>query len=296
MSGSEDRPGDGGERTAPTRLDGIAAVRAWRRTVPSGAAVGFVPTMGALHEGHLALIRAARAENDLVAASVYVNPIQFGPGEDFEAYPRDLEADRLRIGAAADVLAAFSDAEMYPGGFSTFVDVEGVTEGLCGAARPGHFRGVTTVVAKLFHIVRPHRAYFGRKDAQQAAAIRRMTRDLDFDIEIRTVETVREPGGLAMSSRNAYLTPAQRERGLCLFRALAAARDAARAGETDPRALQEILRRTVREIGGGEAALEYAEIVDPESFRPVTRVGERALAALAVRIGPARLIDNMELP
>jgi pantoate--beta-alanine ligase len=252
--------------------------------------------MGALHEGHLSLVRAARAESDRVLVSVYVNPAQFSPGEDLAAYPRDLEADLRGVGeAGGDAVATFTDDEIYPPGFATTVEVAGLTEGLCGSARPAHFRGVTTVVTKLFNLVRPHRAYFGQKDAQQAAVIRRMTADLDFGVEIRVLPTVREKDGLAMSSRNAYLDPAERKRALCLVRALARAKTMAEEGERDGKTLREAMAAVVRDVGGETAVVDYIEIVDPETFAPLDRIEGAALAALAVRVGPARLIDNMTL-
>jgi len=282
--------------TEPELLEGVQAVTAWRRRLPSGRTLGFVPTMGALHDGHLSLVRAAKAENDLVLASIYVNPIQFGPGEDIEAYPRNLVEDLRRVAeAGGDAVATFQDREMYMPGYSTYVDVEGLTEGLCGAGRPGHFRGVTTVVTKLFHLVRPDRAYFGRKDAQQAGVIRRMTEDLAFGIEIRVMPIVREQDGLAMSSRNAYLSGDERKRAACLYRALCRARDAASGGERDAEALKGLMEGVIREEGGGSVRIDYVEIVNPESFRPVEKLEVRALAALAVQVGPARLIDNMFL-
>jgi pantoate--beta-alanine ligase len=282
--------------TEPELLEGVPAVTAWRRRLPLDRTLGFVPTMGALHEGHLSLVRAAKAENDLVLASIYVNPIQFGPEEDIEAYPRNLNEDLRRVAeAGGDAVATFQDREMYMPGYSTYVDVEGLTEGLCGAGRPGHFRGVTTVVTKLFHLVRPDRAYFGRKDAQQAGVIRRMTEDLAFGIEIRVMPIVREQDGLAMSSRNAYLSGDERKRAACLYRALCRAREAAASGERDAEALRSLMEGVIREESGGSARIDYVEIVNPETFRPVEKLEVRALAALAVQVGPARLIDNMFL-
>ncbi|MHC5078041.1 MAG: pantoate--beta-alanine ligase [Planctomycetota bacterium] len=277
-------------------LAGAKALQKWRDRLPPGLSLGLVPTMGALHEGHLSLVREAKRENDRVIVSIYVNPIQFGPGEDFKAYPREIEKDLERVGeAGGDVVVTFEDEEMYPPGYATFVSVEGLTEGLCGASRPGHFRGVTTVVTKLFHFVRPHRAYFGQKDAQQAAVIRRMTEDLAFGIEIRVLPTVREADGLAMSSRNEYLSPEERERALCLFQALERAKALVKAGEREVKILREAMTEIVRTVGGEGARIEYIEVVDPETFAPLTRIGGQALAVMAVQVGPTRLIDNMVL-
>jgi pantoate--beta-alanine ligase len=280
----------------PELLEGLHAARDWRARIETGRTVGLVPTMGALHEGHLSLVRAAEEECDLVAVSVYVNPLQFAPGEDLEAYPRDLEADRRLAGeAGCDVLAVFADTEMYPPGFSTYVDVEGLASGLCGKSRPGHFRGVTTVVTKLFHILAPSLAYFGQKDAQQAAVIRRMTADLDFGTKIRILPTVREEDGLAMSSRNAYLTAEERAKAPCLFAALNRAKELAASGERDTEVLQGAMRDVIVEDGGEDAVIEYIEIVDPLTMKPLVKVDESALAAVAVKLGPARLIDNLLL-
>jgi len=280
----------------PERLHGKRAVAAWRTRLPGGAALGFVPTMGALHEGHLSLVRAAREENDVVLASVFINFIQFGAGEDLDAYPRDLEGDLDKLGeAGADALVTFRDGEMYPPGYATYVDVERLTAGLCGASRPGHFRGVTTVVAKLFNLVRPHRAYFGQKDAQQAVVIRRMTEDLDFGIRIRVMPIVREADGLAMSSRNAYLSAEERKRALGLSRGLFRARDLVAGGERDAGAVVEAVREIIETVAGKEARVDYIAVVDPETLQPVDRIETRALAAAAVKVGPARLIDNVWL-
>ena len=238
------------------------------RAEPRDGSVGLVPTMGAFHDGHLALFRAARAENDLVVASLFVNPAQFGAGEDLDKYPRDEERDtRLAESAGIDILFAPSAEELYPPGFQTWVDVEQLSRGLEGDHRPGHFRGVATVCLKLFNIVRPHRAYFGQKDAQQVAVVQRLVRDLDLELEIRAVPTVRDPDGLALSSRNGRLSPAERERALALPRALAT-RDliAARAALAD-------------------LDVDYVEIAD---FDP-------PVLAAAVRVGSTRLIDNVVL-
>jgi pantoate--beta-alanine ligase len=257
-----------------------------------GLRVGMVPTMGALHEGHLSLVRAARAETDLVVVSIFVNPTQFGPSEDLAKYPRDLEGDRrLCEQAGAHLIFNPSEAEMYAGDHSTWVEVEGLTAGLCGRSRPGHFRGVCTVVAKLFAICEPHRAYFGEKDAQQLAVIKRMARDLNLRVEIVPCPIVREPDGLAMSSRNVRLTPEQRAQAPVLFRALAAARDLVAEGERKVAALDGAIRSVLAEAALGE--IDYVEIVDAHRLSPVADIAGRCLIALAVRFGDIRLIDNV---
>jgi pantoate--beta-alanine ligase len=274
----------------------VATTVAEMRALRSGMSgdVGFVPTMGYLHEGHLSLVRAAREANAHTVVSIFVNPTQFGPGEDFERYPRDTERDlSLLRDERVDVVFMPPVDEMYPEGASTFVEVEGITDVLEGAHRPGHFRGVTTVVAKLFNIVQPARAYFGRKDAQQLAVVRKMVRDLRRDIEIVGLPIVREPDGLAMSSRNAYLAPEERAAALVLSRALNKAEELFAAGERDA----EALRRAMRELIGAEplARVDYVSVADPETLRELDRIDSGALASLAVRIGRTRLIDNVTL-
>ncbi|HET92122.1 MAG TPA: pantoate--beta-alanine ligase [Chloroflexi bacterium] len=260
--------------------------------------VGFVPTMGYLHEGHLSLVRRARAESARVVASIFVNPIQFGPAEDLAAYPRDLPRDLALLEAeGADLVWTPTPEEMYPPGFQTWVAVEELTRPLEGAMRPGHFRGVTTVVAKLFNGVQPQRAYFGQKDAQQAIVVRQMTRDLNWPIEIVVCPIVRESDGLAMSSRNTYLDPDERQAATVLHRALTEAQAAFDAGERDAGALREIVRRTV----GGEplADLQYVSCAHPETLEELESVaGGRALLSMAVYVGKTtktRLIDNVIL-
>jgi pantoate--beta-alanine ligase len=256
--------------------------------------VGLVPTMGYLHEGHLSLVRAARGENEHVVVSIFVNPTQFGPNEDFERYPRDEDRDlELLRGEGVDVVFAPSVEEMYPPGDSTFVDVEGVTDVLEGAHRPGHFRGVATVVSKLFHIIEPTRAYFGQKDAQQLLVIKMMVRDQRMPVEIVGCPTVREQYGLAMSSRNAYLSPVQREAAPVLRQALERAKDLFADGERDG----ERLRAAMREMIDGEplATADYVSVADTETLAELERVEADALASLAVRIGKTRLIDNVTL-
>jgi len=258
-----------------------------------GRSIGLVPTMGCLHEGHVSLLRAARAECDVVVMSLFVNPAQFGPGEDLDRYPRDEERDaELAAEAGVDLIFAPPVEEVYPEGFSTAVEVAGLTEVLCGdpfRRGPGHFRGVTTVVAKLFNTVGPDVAWFGQKDAQQVAVIRRMVRDLDIPVRIEALPTVREPDGLAMSSRNAYLGAADRERATALSRAL---REVERvAGEDSLDAGLEAGRRVLAAAG---IEPEYLEARDPESLQPVAVLsGGPVLVALAARVGGARLIDNV---
>jgi pantoate--beta-alanine ligase len=278
-------------------MDRIAAVpdmrRAAERCRAGGRRIGFVPTMGALHEGHLSLVRAARRRSDTVVVSVFVNPTQFAPGEDLARYPRDLERDaRLAAEAGADVLFAPPAEEMYPRGFRTAIDIEGWTSVLEGASRPGHFRGVLTVVAKLFAIVLPHIAVFGQKDAQQSVLVRRMARDLDFDVEIAVEPTVREPDGLAMSSRNVYLSAREREDALVLSRALAAAERLHASGERDAHHIQGAVEDTLRQVPA--VRQDYTAVVDADTLEPLERLrdGTPALVAVAARVGGTRLIDN----
>jgi len=268
------------------------AMQAWadaRRA--AGERIALVPTMGALHDGHLALVAEARRRAVRVVVSIFVNPIQFDRRDDFERYPRTLEEDAARCAAAGvDAIYAPSPAAMYPEGFASGVEVARLTEPLCGRVRPGHFRGVTTVVTKLFHAVRPDCAVFGEKDWQQLAVIRRMTADLDFGIEIVGVPTVREVDGLALSSRNRLLAPADREAARCVPRALAAAAGAVREGAAA------VVGRATAEIAAEPAArLEYAELRDPDTLEEVTEIATPALLALAVWVGGVRLIDNMLL-
>jgi pantoate--beta-alanine ligase len=263
-----------------------------RQARADGRLIGFVPTMGALHEGHLSLVRAAALQCSPVVVSIFVNPKQFGPSEDFQKYPRTLETDRARLeDLGVDYVFAPPPAEMYPDGFRTYLDVEGLGERLEGRSRPGHFRGVTTVVAKLFEIVQPHFAYFGRKDAQQARIIQQMTRDLNFDAEIVVCPIVRETDGLAMSSRNAYLSPEERRAALVLSHALEAVRSKIIAGECDALHLSALMRQII--AAEPLASLDYAEIVDADKFEAVTRLRRSCLALLAVFVGATRLIDNL---
>ncbi len=256
-----------------------------------GAAIALVPTMGYLHEGHASLMREGRRRAGLLVTSIFVNPTQFGAGEDFATYPRDLERDtKLAAACGVDMIFAPEAGDMYPPGYQTFTDVERLTLPLCGASRPGHFRGVTTVVGKLFNIVLPHTALFGKKDYQQLAVIRRMVADLNFPVEIIGMPIVREPDGLAMSSRNSYLSPRERESALCLFRSIGAARTLYREGERDPA----LLRERVLAIIGAEplAAIDYVELLDGGTLEKKNEADDRTLLALAVRIGKTRLIDN----
>jgi pantoate--beta-alanine ligase len=263
-----------------------------RQARAEGRSTGFVPTMGALHAGHLSLVRAALSESQPVIASIFVNPTQFGPSEDFQKYPRTIEADSKKLeDAGVDYLFAPESSEIYLPGFRTWVNVEGLSERLEGRTRHGHFRGVTTVVLKLLEIVQPHKAFFGRKDAQQARIIRQMARDLHLDSEIVVCPIVREPDGLAMSSRNAYLQPDERRAATILFRALDAARISVSRGERDALRLTAAMREALRTEPLSE--LDYAELVDAETLEPVTRLRGVCLALLAVRIGATRLIDNL---
>jgi pantoate--beta-alanine ligase len=261
---------------------------AWRS---AGETIALVPTMGAFHEAHLSLMREGRKRADRLVVSLFVNPTQFGPGEDYDAYPRDLEADlKATEGIGLDVLFHPSAGEMYSAGYATSVDVEGLTETLCGPSRPGHFRGVATVVAKLFQAVRPHVAVFGEKDFQQLAVIRRMAADLHFDIEIVGMPIVREEDGLAMSSRNMYLSADERKTALSLSRSLDVARRMIADGECDALAIVERLRKEIE--SAGPCTIDYVSVADPETVAYKTTVDGPVLVALAVKVGRARLIDN----
>jgi pantoate--beta-alanine ligase len=260
----------------------------------AGKTLGLVPTMGALHEGHLSLVRAAQASCGAVAVSIFVNPTQFGPKEDFASYPRTLEEDcRTLEAAGVDLVFAPSVQEMYPNGASTFVEVTGLSDRLDGASRPGHFRGVATVVAKLFNIFTPEHAFFGQKDAAQVAVLRKMVRDLRFGVELDVCPIVREPDGLAMSSRNRNLSKEERSQALVLSRALAAVQRLVQGGEHDSaRLLAEALR-----VFAGEPTVQvdYCRIVDPDTLEDIPNVGKGALVAVAARVGTTRLIDNLLL-
>jgi pantoate--beta-alanine ligase len=254
--------------------------------------IGLVPTMGALHAGHLSLIERARRDCSPVIASIFVNPKQFGPNEDFSKYPRTFESDSEKLQrAGVNALFAPEPSEIYPNGFSTYVNVDGLSEKLEGRSRPGHFRGVTTVVMKLLQIVQPNFAYFGRKDAQQSRLITLMARDMNLDTEIIVCRPVREPDGLALSSRNVYLNPDERKAATVLYRALDAAKNELDAGVRDALQLQGVLHRTLS--AERQARVDYAEIVDAESFDPVVRVSKFSYILLAVFVGKTRLIDNL---
>jgi pantoate--beta-alanine ligase len=256
-----------------------------------GRRIAFVPTMGYFHEGHLNLMRMGRTHGDCLAVSIYVNPTQFAPTEDFEAYPRNFERDRsLAESVGVDWIFAPESKEIYPDGYQTYVEVEGVTGNLCGISRPRFFRGVTTVCAKLFHIVKPHVTLFGRKDFQQYVTIRRMVRDLNMDIEVIGMQTTREPDGLAMSSRNVYLKPEERESALGLSRALLLARGLYDRGERDADLILEEVRKHID--GAPFAKIDYARICAVETMKDVSYIGQESVLALAVWVGKTRLIDN----
>jgi len=259
-----------------------------------GKKIAFVPTMGYLHEGHLSLMRTARRKGDVLVVSIFVNPAQFGPREDFSRYPRNLRRDlALCRRAGADVVFAPAAKSMYPEGYSAYVEETRLSRGLCGARRPGHFRGVATVVLKLFAIVQPDLAVFGLKDFQQSRVIRKMASDLNLPVTILAVPTVREKDGLAMSSRNTFLSPSERKEALCLRRALLRARRMAQAGERDARRIRAAMRRIVEREPS--ARIDYLKIVAGEDLRSVRRIEPGAMAALAVFIGQTRLIDNIKL-
>jgi pantoate--beta-alanine ligase len=258
----------------------------------AGGIVGLVPTMGFFHEGHLSLMRAARAECGLAVVSLFVNPTQFGPGEDLAAYPKDFDRDcALAAAEGIDIMFAPEPGEVYASDHATFVNVERITAGLCGASRPVHFRGVATVVAKLFNICRPRRAYFGLKDYQQVRVIETMIRDLNFDVDSVRCPIVREPDGVAMSSRNTYLSPEERRAAPVLRRSLVAAGQGIERGERDAGAVARQLCHAIETEP--LARVDYAEVVDADSLAPLTRIGRAALLAVAVQIGRARLIDNL---
>ena len=263
-------------------------VSGWKR---EGLSVGLVPTMGYLHEGHRSLIEKSVSENDRTVVSVFVNPIQFGPSEDLASYPRDLQRDMDVVGSAGgDLIYHPEPSEMYPGHFTSFIDTSETTELLCGAVRPGHFRGVCTVVGKLFNIVMPERAYFGQKDAQQLATIRRFVRDLNFNVQIVACPIVRESDGLAKSSRNTYLSADERQAALVLSQSLQNGKALIDAGERDAAAVKEAIRAHL--LTQPLARIDYVEVVDNENIRRVERISGSTLVAIAVYIGKTRLIDN----
>lgn len=276
-------------------LQTIVETRVLSRTAHTrDSRLGLVPTMGALHEGHLSLIRAAKAKSDIVAASIFVNPTQFGPNEDFARYPRDLDRDLgLLEREGVDFVFVPSVEEMYPQQGVTWIAVEGLSERLCGKSRPGHFRGVATVVAKLFNIVEPDFAFFGQKDAAQVAIIRRMVRDLNMAVQIEVCPIVREPDGLALSSRNAYLDPQQRKDALVLSRSLNEVRELFRKGERNSSPLIAIAKAEFSAVAS--VRLDYFEIVDPDDLTPMAAISKRSLVAVAAFVGSTRLIDNILL-
>lgn len=275
-------------KTVYTIAEVRAQVKQWRK---EGYTIGFVPTMGYLHEGHKSLMTRAASECDKVVASIFVNPMQFGPNEDFASYPRDLEADqKVCESAGVDLIFHPTAEEMYAPDFCSFVDMNGVTKELCGKSRPIHFRGVCTVVSKLFHIVTPDKAYFGQKDAQQLAVIRRMVRDLNMDIEIVGCPIVREADGLAKSSRNTYLNPEERKAALILSKAIFLGQSMAEQGETSAKVITDAMKETI--LSEPMARIDYVQMVDRDSIEPVDVIEGPVLAAIAVYIGKTRLIDN----
>lgn len=257
-----------------------------------GLSIGFVPTMGAFHAGHLTLMRQAHRENDAIIVSIFVNPLQFSAGEDYDRYPRRIQQDqKMAESENVDVIFAPSVAEMYPKGFDSHVDQTDLPSKLCGAFRPGHFRGVMTIVCKLFNIVKPDTAYFGQKDYQQYLIVRRMAADLDLDVRIRLMPTVREEDGLAMSSRNAYLGPKQRKDAVCLHRALRRAQEMVQNGESSSVRVIAEMKRLIGRVKG--TRIEYIAIVNSDTLEPVKEIKGKTLVALSVRVGKARLIDNV---
>lgn len=256
-----------------------------------GKRIGCVPTMGALHEGHLSLMREARKRTDVVVLSIFVNPIQFGPDEDYEQYPRDLSGDARKVEGLVDWIFAPSVEEIYPAGFSTFVEVHGLSEILEGTSRPGHFRGVATVVTKLLHIMQPHQAFFGQKDYQQALLLQKMVEDLNMDCEVVILPTVREKDGLALSSRNVYLTPEERRAATILYQALLTAKSLIEAGERSASVISNAMERMFREEE--RARTEYIAICHPKTLREIKEIQGETLIALSVWIGKTRLIDNL---
>jgi len=259
-----------------------------------GMIIAFIPTMGYLHEGHLSLMREGRKRGNCLVASIFVNPTQFGPAEDYDRYPRDLKQDLKFVqGVGVDICFTPSVAEMYPDGFQTFVEVERVTQNLCGSARPGHFRGVTSVVAKLFNIVKPHLAFFGQKDYQQLIAIKRMVKDLNMDIEVVGMPTVREPDGLAMSSRNAFLNPKKRKEAARLYRSLLKGKELFAKGVRSAATILQEVRNIIEE--DKSAVIDYVKICDAHTLEDIEEIKGEAVIALAVKMGKTRLIDNIIL-
>ena len=278
--------------TITTTIDETRAIIAAART--AGRRIGFVPTMGALHAGHASLMQAAHAENDFVVVSIFVNPTQFGPKEDLARYPRPFAQDvQTCTNEGVDLLFHPSPAEIYPASFHTFVEVQDLQDVLCGASRPGHFRGVATVVLKLFNIVQPHRAYFGQKDAQQARILLQMVRDLNVPVEMKICPILREPDGLALSSRNVYLDADQRRHATILLRTLAALQQRIDAGERQSEPLLTLAKSLIEATPG--ARLDYVAVVDAETLQPLVKLQGNVLTAVAVYFGTTRLIDNLLL-
>lgn len=276
-------------------ISGIHDMKSWANEAQrQNLAIGCVPTMGYLHEGHMSLVQKARSENGLVVASIFVNPTQFGPNEDLELYPRDTEGDKHKLQAAGVDALFFPDSiQLYGPAYQTYVNVENVSLPLCGSSRPGHFKGVATIVLKLFNIIKPTRAYFGQKDFQQLQVIRRMVRDLNVDVSVIGCPTVREADGLAMSSRNSYLQVSERKQAVALNQSLLLAKSMFDAGEISSRSILEaVVNRISREP---DARIDYVRIVDSETLSDVDQASSASLVALAVRIGKTRLIDNMIL-
>ncbi|MFH1045675.1 MAG: pantoate--beta-alanine ligase [Candidatus Omnitrophota bacterium] len=274
-------------------MTSIKKMQLWaRKARRQGETIGFVPTMGCLHDGHLSLMRAARRENDYLVVSVFVNPLQFGPSEDFKKYPRDFNRDKkLLCKAKADIVFLPQAKAMYPHKAKSLVNVEGLSEVLCGVTRPGHFRGVATVVLKLFNIVEPRRAYFGQKDAQQALIIRQMVKDLNLPLEIKVLPIVRESDGLAMSSRNRYLSTGERAEAIILYKSLQSAVGMIESGNKSPREIAQTINKMIK--SQRSARIEYVKIVDAQTLEKVTVIKGKVLIALAVFIGATRLIDNV---
>jgi len=269
----------------------IAEMREFRQETEG--TLGFVPTMGYLHDGHMSLVKMAREENQVVAVSIFVNPMQFGPREDFKSYPRDTRRDLALLEPLTDIVFMPSDKDMYPRDYDSWVEVKGLTDVLEGAVRPGHFLGVTTVVAKLFNVVQPDKAYFGQKDAQQVAVIKKMAKDLNMDLEVVTCPTVREKDGLAMSSRNTYLKRGQRQAATVLYKALILAQELVSRGENDAGAIRLEMKEFIEKEP--EANIEYISIADNETLREIHHIKMPALVSMAVKIGKTRLIDNIVL-
>ena len=272
-------------------IDNINAMKILRNSLTEP--LGFVPTMGYLHEGHISLVKKAREENKTVAASIFVNPTQFGPGEDFESYPRNTERDLKMLEPYTDIIFMPTVDDLYPAGYNSWVDVERLTDKLEGASRPTHFRGVTTIVAKLFNIVRPTRSYFGQKDAQQLAVIKKMVKDLDMNLEVIACPTIREPDGLAMSSRNTYLKPDERQAAAVLYQSLKLAEKLYSQGERDAIKIRHEMTSLIQQQPA--ANIDYISIADNETLDEMDVITKPVLVSLAVKIGIPRLIDNLVL-